>query len=38
MAFSERAKSQTKDLCKHNCPKFQTKLKSRGGNRSAFNV
>ncbi len=38
MAFSERSRSQSRDLSKHNRPKFQTKYKSRGNNRSAMNI
>lgn len=37
MPFSERGNSQTKDFYRHKKPSFQTRLKSRGGNRSAMN-
>jgi hypothetical protein len=38
MPLSERARSQSKDVCKHKRPKFQTRYRARVANNSTTNV
>lgn len=38
MAFSERARSYSRDFSSHRKPKFQTKFKSRAANKSTFEI
>ncbi len=38
MAFSERARSYSRDFSSRRKPKFQTKYKSRAANKSTFEI